>query len=97
MRDRLEKGADSSSGRGMHNSRNQGGREFDREKNVDRFQLDEEREKKEEKLHGTGQATSRGGAKSASGAKQAEGSPYYSGSQQEKAEPGEEGTKGAIL
>lgn len=84
IRDKSDKNYDSSTGRGMHGSKNQGGRDFDREKEVDRFEKSDLREKKEEGLHATGQGTGMGGAKSSQELKGSKASGSYSGSQQDK-------------
>lgn len=89
-------GGSKTTGRGMHNSKFQGGRDFDREKDIDKFERSEEREEKEEDLHGTGQGTAYGFG-STKGPDN--NSPvYYSGSQQDRATEGQhKGVKGRDL
>ncbi len=91
-----KKNVEMTTGRGMHNSKNQGGREFDREKESDHFERSDERERKEEKIHASGQGTSLGGG-STEGRTVTGGSPNYSGSQQDKSMPGQHAREGRDL
>jgi hypothetical protein len=91
---------DMTTGRGVHGSKAQGGREFDRESS-DHFERSEEREEIEEKIHASGQGTALGGGRGET-RRHSEGSPHYSGSQQDRSEPGREEsgreeTKGRVL
>lgn len=88
--------SDMSTERGMHNSKHQGGREFDREKEDDHFERSDRREELEEKIHASGQGTAFGGG-STEGRTKTGGSPYYSGSQQDKSTPGQHPREGRDL
>jgi len=90
------KGVEQSTARGMHGSKGQGGRNFDREKEEDKFLQDETRMMREEETNNKGSSTVRGGT-GAEGKKESHPLTYYSGSQGERGEPNKEGTKNIKL